>query len=97
METEFKYEGYIHRQNEMVARTARLETKAIPDWIDYAEIAGLKKEAQLKLAEIRPATIGQANRVSGVTPADIALLTVWIERGRVGEKDGKQESTTQRS
>ena len=61
-------------------RTARLEHKAIPEGIDYGEVRGLKREAQLKLAEIRPRSLGQAGRVSGITPADLAVLSVWIEK-----------------
>ncbi|MCB1086428.1 MAG: tRNA uridine-5-carboxymethylaminomethyl(34) synthesis enzyme MnmG, partial [Verrucomicrobiae bacterium] len=67
--------------HDMVERTARMEHKVIPDWIDYQQVRGLKREAQLKLDQIRPQTLGQAGRVSGITPADLALLAVWIERG----------------
>ena len=81
-ETEFKFEGYISRQTQMVARTAKMESRDIPSWIDYQEIHGLKNEARAKFAAIRPATLGQAARISGITPADIALLSIWIERGK---------------
>lgn len=81
IEIEAKYEGYLKRQHEMVERTAKLEHKAIPAWLDYHEVSGLKREAQHKLDQIKPQTLGQAGRVSGITPADIALLAVWIERG----------------
>jgi tRNA uridine 5-carboxymethylaminomethyl modification enzyme len=81
VETDLKYEGYIHREEERIARTARQEGKAIPDWIEYTAISGLRVEATQKLSKIRPETLGQAARISGVTPADIALLTVWIARG----------------
>ena len=80
-ETDVKYEGYLRRQLEMIERTVRLEHKPIPEWIDYAAVRGLKREAQLKLAEIRPLSLGQAGRVSGITPADLAVLSVWIEKG----------------
>lgn len=86
VETDFKYEGYITRQNDMVTRTAKMENRAIPDWIDYAEISGLKNEARAKFQQIQPATIGQAARISGITPADIALLSIWAERSRPNEK-----------
>ncbi len=82
VETDLKYEGYIHRQKDLVERTGRLEAHPIPDWIDYGEIRGIKSEARARLAEIRPATLGQAGRISGITPADLSLLAVWIERGR---------------
>ena len=81
VETDLKYEGYIHREEERIARTARQEGKTIPDWIEYTAISGLRVEATQKLSKIRPETLGQAARISGVTPADIALLTVWIVRG----------------
>lgn len=83
-ETDVKYEGYIGRQQEMVDRAVRQEGKQIPNWIDYNAVRGLKKEAQLKLADIRPSTLGQASRISGITPADISLLAVWMERGPKG-------------
>lgn len=84
VEIEVKHEGYLRRQHDMVVRTARLEHKAIPDWIDYPSVRGLKREAQMKLDRIRPQTLGQAGRISGITPADLALLAVWIERGSTG-------------
>ena len=81
LETDLKYAGYIQRQEEQIARTARHEGKKIPDWIDYALIKGLRTEAVQKLSSVRPETLGQASRLSGVTPSDIALLGVWIVRG----------------
>jgi tRNA uridine 5-carboxymethylaminomethyl modification enzyme len=81
-ETEFKFEGYIRRQTQMVERTAKMENCKIPDWIQYGEIHGLKNEARAKFTSIRPATLGQAARISGITPADMALLSIWIERGK---------------
>ncbi len=80
-ETDIKYEGYIQRQTEMVARTQRLEGKVIPEETDYLSISGLKREAQAKLDHIKPTTLGQAARISGITPADISLLAVWLEKG----------------
>ncbi len=81
IEIEIKHEGYLRRQQDMVDRTAKSEHKAIPDWIDFLAIHGLKREAQIKLDRIRPQTLGQAGRISGITPADLSLLAVWIERG----------------
>lgn len=80
-ETDIKYEGYIRREEERIARTVRQENQPIPDWVDYAAINGLRAEAAQKLAKIRPETLGQAARISGVTPADMALVTVWVARG----------------
>ena len=84
VETDLRYEGYIRRQEESVARTRGLEGRLIPAGIDYASIRGLRTEAQQKLATVAPANLGQASRISGVTPADIALLAVWVERGEHG-------------
>ncbi len=81
VENDLKYAGYITRQEDMVARTAKMEDKAMPVGLDYHGVQGLKREAQMKLAEIRPATLGQAARVQGVTPADIALLSVLLRKG----------------
>ncbi|MAS92237.1 MAG: tRNA uridine-5-carboxymethylaminomethyl(34) synthesis enzyme MnmG [Verrucomicrobiales bacterium] len=82
VEIDIKYEGYIQRQEDMVERTKRLDQKPLPPEINYTEITGLKKEAQLKLQSIRPSTLGQAGRISGITPADISLLAVWLEKGK---------------
>ena len=79
-ETDLKYAGYIRRQMEEVRRTEKLDGKRIPDGIQYEDVRGMKKEAQKRLEEIRPATLGQAGRISGITPADISLLAVWIQR-----------------
>lgn len=81
IETDLKYEGYLKRQEEQIARTGRHEGKLIPGWVAYPEIRGLRTEAIQKLEKIRPETLGQAARISGVTPADIALLGIWLARG----------------
>jgi len=80
-ENDVKYAGYIQRQSQMVEKTANMEGKAIPDWVDYTKLQGLKKEAVLKLQSIRPATFGQAARIQGVTPADLAVVGVWVKKG----------------
>ncbi|GAA5482617.1 tRNA uridine-5-carboxymethylaminomethyl(34) synthesis enzyme MnmG [Haloferula sargassicola] len=82
IETEFKYEGHLQRQQVQVARMARAEEKRIPDSLDFHEITGLKTEAKQRFSEIRPATLGQAGRIPGITPADVAVLAVWLEKGR---------------
>jgi tRNA uridine 5-carboxymethylaminomethyl modification enzyme len=92
LENQLKYEGYITRQEAMVERTARMEDKLIPESLDYGRINGLKKEAQLKLAQIRPATLGQATRIQGVTPADIALLAIILRQGLSAETAREVES-----
>jgi tRNA uridine 5-carboxymethylaminomethyl modification enzyme len=86
VETDLKYEGYIRREMESVARHQRQEEQPVPMDLDYAGIPGLRNESRQKLAQVRPATLGQASRISGVTPADVALLSVWIRKRRGGEK-----------
>jgi tRNA uridine 5-carboxymethylaminomethyl modification enzyme len=81
LEVDLKYAGYLVRQQEQVDRTSRMEHQPLPDWLDYAAMKGFKKEAQQKLIAIRPQTLGQAGRIQGITPADVALLTVMIEKG----------------
>ncbi len=78
-EIEIKYEGYIKRQMDTVERQKRLEEKRIPDGIDYKEIKGLRLEAIEKLEKIRPQNIGQASRISGVSPADISVLLIYLQ------------------
>lgn len=78
-----KYEGYLHRQIEEVNRVKGMEQNNIPAWLDYQQIPGLRSEARQKLQQIRPQTIGQASRIEGVTPADISLILVWLQRRNV--------------
>lgn len=83
IETNFKYEGHLGRQQVQIDRMSRQEGKRLPEDLDYTAIRGLKKEAQVRFTEIRPATLGQAGRIPGITPADLAILLVWLEkRGR---------------
>ena len=80
LENDLKYAGYIQRQEVMLEKTVRMEEKAIPTGFDYAALHGLKSEARLRLTQIRPATLGQAGRIQGVTAADIALLAVALRK-----------------
>lgn len=80
VETEIKYEGYIARQQAQVNEMLRLEGKAIPNDIDYSAVYGLRLEAVEKLNKIRPANIGQASRISGVSPADISVLLIYLSK-----------------
>ncbi len=73
------YEGYIKKQSELAEKMDRLENKIIPENIDYHAMQNLRVEAREKLSEIRPRSIGQASRISGVSPADISVLIVWLE------------------
>jgi len=80
IEIQIKYEGYIIRDIEQIERFHRLEDKRLPHWIDYAKITSLRTESRQKLDRYRPDSLGQASRISGVTPADIAILLVWLKR-----------------
>ncbi|HYE32433.1 MAG TPA: tRNA uridine-5-carboxymethylaminomethyl(34) synthesis enzyme MnmG [Methylomirabilota bacterium] len=81
IEIDLKYSGYIDRQEMEVAKFKSLEDKQIPHWLDYQTVPSLRKEARQKLSAIKPATLGQAARISGVSPADITLLMVAMKRG----------------
>ena len=80
IETDFKFEGHLARQHSQIERMAKQEGRRIPTSLDYATIRGLKKEAQVRFSEIRPSTLGQAGRIPGITPADIGMLVVWLEK-----------------
>jgi tRNA uridine 5-carboxymethylaminomethyl modification enzyme len=81
VETRIKYRGYIERQRAEVARRAELEDRALPADLDYRTVRGLSAEVQQKLNQHRPETVGQASRISGVTPAAVSLLLVHLKRG----------------
>ena len=82
VEIAIKYEGYIARQEIEVNKLKSLEDKQIPSWIDYTRIPSLRTEARQKLTKIQPATLGQASRISGVSPSDVGVLMVWLKRGQ---------------
>ena len=82
VEIRMKYAGYIARQQKQVEEFAREESRLLPETIDYLSIQGLRVEARQKLSEIRPLSIGQASRISGVSPADIAVLLIWLEQNK---------------
>lgn len=89
VEIELKYEGYIKRQKADVAEVRRLEERRLPQDADYESIQGLRMEAREKLKKIRPISVGQASRISGVSPADISVLLIWLsQRGK--ESGGEQ-------
>ncbi len=79
-EIQIKYEGYVNRQMEMVERFQKIENLKLPDTLDYADINGLSKEAREKLSHIRPRSLGQASRISGITPAAISLLSIYLKK-----------------
>ena len=80
VETIAKYEGYVRRQEAEVKRLSRMEHRRIPGWVDYALVTGLRAESREKLEHVRPMTIGQAARIGGVPPSDVALLLFHLER-----------------
>ena len=77
-----KYQGYLNRQEAAIERFERMENKLIPDNLDYSRVKGLSKEAVDRLSAVRPISVGQAARVSGVTPADISVLLIFLEQER---------------
>jgi tRNA uridine 5-carboxymethylaminomethyl modification enzyme len=78
------YKGYLEREERHIEKLTQTDKIRIPDHINYLSISGLRKESAAKLTEVRPMTLGQASRISGVNPADISILMVWIEAGRGG-------------
>ena len=80
VEINIKYEGYIERQKKQVEQFNKLENKKIPKNIDYDKVLSLRLEARQKLKQLRPSSIGQASRMSGVTPADVSVLLVYLEK-----------------
>ncbi|WP_302327945.1 tRNA uridine-5-carboxymethylaminomethyl(34) synthesis enzyme MnmG [Enterocloster lavalensis] len=87
---EIKYEGYIKRQMQQVAQFKKLEGKKLPGAFDYGQVKSLRREAVQKLNQVQPATVGQASRISGVSPADISVLLVHLEQMK-GKESGKEE------
>ena len=86
VEIQAKYQGYIERQQEEIERSAQQENLRLPDDLDYRKISGLSMEAQQKLAQYQPETLGQAARISGITPATISVLMVYAKRGFAGQR-----------
>ncbi len=82
LETEIKYEGYLRREEAHIERNRADEDRSIPDWIDFDNVPGLKAEARVKLKKIQPRTFGQAARISGINPTDVALLQIHTKRGK---------------
>ena len=92
VEINLKYEGYIKRQMKQVEQFKKLESKKIPEDLDYEKVGSLRTEARQKLEAFRPVSIGQASRISGVSPADISVLLVYLEQYR--RKSTKGENST---
>ena len=85
VETGIKFAGYLAQQQKSMERLRKDEQRAIPDWFDYTACSGLSREMVQRLSKVRPSTLGQASRMSGVTPAAVSLIQVFLEiqaRGR---------------
>ena len=89
-EIEIKYAGYIDKQMAQVEQMRRLESRLLPQDLDYSSIKGLCLEAIEKLERVKPLNLGQASRISGVSPADISVLVIWLEQQRQLKKEEKQ-------
>jgi tRNA uridine 5-carboxymethylaminomethyl modification enzyme len=85
VETDLKYEGYAARQLEQNRQLERRQNQAIPDALDFHKIAGLRSETRQKLAKVRPTSLGQAARISGITPADVAVISIWLWKNGLQE------------
>ena len=88
VEISIKYEGYIEKSMQQVEKMKKMENKKIPDNIDYHAISGIATEAKSQLSEVRPLSIAQASRISGVNPADISILLIYIEQGKIAKISG---------
>jgi tRNA uridine 5-carboxymethylaminomethyl modification enzyme len=80
VETDIKYEGYTARQAQHNRELSKKDLQKIPDGFNFTSIAGLSSETRQKLTKVRPLTVGQAARISGVTPADISILSIWLTK-----------------
>jgi tRNA uridine 5-carboxymethylaminomethyl modification enzyme len=83
VETDFKYEGYAVRQSDQNRQLERRQHQLIPGWLNYDEIPGLRCETRQKLATTRPSSLGQAARISGITPADLAIISIWLSKNNL--------------
>ena len=83
IETDFKYSGYAERQSDQNRQLERRQEQAIPNWLNYDEIPGLRSETRQKLAITRPNSLGQAGRISGITPADVAIISIWLSKNNL--------------
>lgn len=86
VETDFKYEGYAARQSDQNRQLERRQQQVIPNWLNYNEIPGLRSETRQKLATTRPNSLGQAARISGITPADISIISIWLYKNDLCKK-----------
>jgi tRNA uridine 5-carboxymethylaminomethyl modification enzyme len=96
VETDFKYEGYAARQSEQNRQLQRRHDQIIPDGLDYNKITGLRSETRQKLTTIRPTSLGQAARISGITPSDIAIISIWLSKKYLNDGDLALDRTISR-
>jgi tRNA uridine 5-carboxymethylaminomethyl modification enzyme len=90
VEIDFKYEGYAARQSEQNRQLERQRSQVIPDGLDYGKIAGLRSETRQKLTAVRPTSLGQAARISGITPADIAIISIWLSKNNLSSQRSRE-------
>ena len=90
VQVDVKYAGYLERQRELIARAARLESVELPADLDYRQVAGLSREVEEKLDRVRPRNLGQAGRISGVTPAAVGCLEIHLHK--LGLLRGRRQS-----
>jgi tRNA uridine 5-carboxymethylaminomethyl modification enzyme len=83
VETDFKCQGYAARQSEQNRQLERKRQQVIPNWLNYNEIPGLRSETRQKLATARPCSLGQAARISGITPTDVAIISIWLSKNNL--------------
>src|SRR5215813_6103881 len=86
IETDFKYEGYAVRHSEQNLQLERRRQQVIPEWLNYNQIPGLRSETRQKLATIRPSSLGQAAQISGITPTDVTIISIWLSKNRLEMK-----------
>ena len=91
VETDFKYEGYAARQSEQNRKLEYRQEQTIPDGLDYSKISGLRSETREKLRRLRPTSLGQAARISGITPVDIAIISIWLSKNNLQHNRLEQE------
>jgi len=91
VETDFKYEGYAARQSEQNRKLEYRQEQTIPDGLDYSKISGLRSETREKLRRFRPTSLGQAVRISGITPVDIAIISIWLSKNNLQHNQLEQE------
>jgi tRNA uridine 5-carboxymethylaminomethyl modification enzyme len=87
VETEVKYHGYTARQSEQNRQLKRRRRQAIPHWLDYDQVPGLRSETRQKLSTVRPSSLGQAGGISGITPADISIISIWLSKNQLNNSE----------